>query len=177
MWTLSIFRIIMVLGFFLSAWRWGDWKNWEKYYPSMLFVMVVNLTFGYVAYNHPLWIFNQDAIVKNETIVEFVNTYVALSLTTLIYLSQFPRNGFLPKLLYMLWWVFIYGSLEFIDAKITGGISYDNGWSWVHSVLFDCVMFPTIRIHYVSPFWGWVISIISAIFILIVYDFRLADMK
>lgn len=172
-----IFRGVLTSGFLFAAWRWGDWRNWQKYYSSMLFVMVVNLSAGYISYHHPLWVFSDDILVTTETAVEFVNTYIVLTTTTLIYLTNFPTSGAGKKIAYILFWVLIYGTLEFIDNKIIGGISYANGWMWIYSVLFDLDMFLIIRTHYVRPLWGWAMTIVTAIYILITFGFFSAEMK
>ena len=143
----------------------------------MLFVALVNMSAGYISYHHPLWIFSPDAIVHTETAVEFVNTYLALTATTLVYLSKFPSTGRGQQCAYILMWVFIYGALEFIDHTIIGGISYDNGWSLRSSVLFDCVMFTTIRIHHTRPLLGWLIAFAGAISILTMFNFWPGEMK
>lgn len=172
-----IFRVSLLYGFLFAAWRWGDWRNWQKYYSSILFVMVVNLSAGYISYHHPLWVFNNDILVTTETAVEFVNTYLVLPATTLIYLANFPASGAGKKAAYILFWVLIYGTLELIDNKIIGGISYANGWMWPYSVLFEVGMFLIIRIHHVTPLWGWLITAVMAAFILIAFGFLSAELK
>jgi hypothetical protein len=176
MWLISFFRVCLLTGFLVSAWKWGDWRNWEKYYSSMLFVMVVNLSVGYLGYHHAFWVFNPDAIVSTETVVEFVNTYIALPATTLLFLSNMPPVRKVRQYAYILLWVVIYGTLEGID-HIIGGISYDNGWSYGYSLLFDCAMFITIWIHYARPLLGWLITFSAVTFVVIVFKIFLAEMK
>lgn len=177
MYSNLIFRIFLISGFLFAAWKWGDWQNWRKYYPSMLFVMVVNLSASYITYHYPLWIFNDDFLVSTEMTVEFLNTYVNLPATALVYLTKFPADGLGKKLSYISCWVLLYGLLELIDNKIIGGISYANGWAWPYSVLFDLAMFLIIWTHHVKPLWGWGMAVTTAIVILTTFGFGSAQIK
>ena len=31
------FQIAVSLAALLAAWRWSDWRNWKKYYPTILY--------------------------------------------------------------------------------------------------------------------------------------------
>lgn len=176
MWLVLLFRVCLLSGFLLSAWKWGDWKNWHKYYATILFVMVVNLSAGYISYHHPLWIYNDDAIFTTEMSIEYLNTYLALPAVTLVYLSKFPLTGIASKCAYMLMWVIVFSTIEYIDTRIAG-LSYSNGWEFKYSIVFDCFMFLIIRTHYIRPFWGWLIAIVVAAFILTTFHFFSGEMK
>jgi hypothetical protein len=167
----------MVAGFIAAAWRLGDWRNWPRYYPSVLFVMVVNLSAGYLSYHHSLWNYSGDILVTTQTIVEFINTYINLPATVLVYLSHFPSDGKVRKLLYGGMWVMIYGTFEYLDHYVFGGMLYTNNWSWFHSLFFDIVMFYIIRIHYLNPLTGWLLSFLVALFVITQYGFLTAEMK
>lgn len=177
MWLILVFRICLLTGFLAAAWKWADWKNWERYYPSILFVMVVNLSVGYLGYHHSFWIFNPDALVDTETVVELLNTYVSLSVTTLLFLSHLPAKGWQQQLKHIFLWVFIYGGIEGFDHYFIGGISYEHGWSYGCSLLFDCAMFTTIRVHYSRPLWGWVMTLTAVTGVVIAFNIFLAEMK
>jgi hypothetical protein len=47
-----IFRIILLSSFIIIAYTLGDWNRIEKYYPTILFAMVVNLTVSFLTYHH-----------------------------------------------------------------------------------------------------------------------------
>lgn len=171
-----VFRICLLSGFLISAWKWGDWKNWQKYYSTILFVMVANLSAGYITYHHPLWIYNNDILFTTETSIEYLNTFLALPAATLLYLSKFPLAGIARKCVYILLWVVAFSAIEYIDTRLAG-LSYSNGWEWKYSIVFDCFMFFIIRTHYVKPLWGWLIAAIMAVFILTTFNFFSAEMK
>lgn len=174
--AILLFRISFLVGFLLAAWQWGDWRRWQRYYPTLLFVMVANLTAGYLTYQHPLWDFNPDAFTTSETMVEVLNTFVLLPATTLIYLSNYPAAGPVRQARYILAWVLLFAAIETADT-LAGGITYFNGWSLAHSILFDCVMFPIIRLHHLRPPLAWLASLALAFYILFAFGFFTAEMK
>ena len=51
-----MFRIILVLVFVIIAWKWGDWKNWKLYYPTILFMILGDFVYIFLTYKKPLWI-------------------------------------------------------------------------------------------------------------------------
>ncbi|WP_425058766.1 hypothetical protein SCACP_34220 [Sporomusa carbonis] len=171
-----IFRVVLILAFATSAWRLGDWRNWIKYYPTVLFTMVVNLSVSLLTYHHILWNFNPDLVVKTHTVVEFLNTYIVLSAATFVYLSHFPQYGKLYQYGYVILWILLFGVIEYTDGAI-GGISYQHGWSFASSFALDCAMFVILRIHYLKPAWAWMITFLLAAIILAVFDFGSAEMK
>lgn len=176
MWLIFLFRIGLVGIFLFAAWRWADWKGWKKYYPTVLFVMVVNLAASYITYHHTLWGYHPDPLIKTESTVELVNSFVMLPSSTFLFLSNFPEGSKLHQHVYILLWVVLFSSLEFID-KTLGGIYYSNGWAWQISALFDIVMFTIIRIHYLSPARAWLITLFFTGIILFVFNFGSVEMK
>ncbi|SMD09413.1 CBO0543 family protein [Sporomusa malonica] len=176
MWLILFFRICLVGSFLFAVWKWGDWKNWKKYYPTVLFVMVVNLGASYITYHHGLWNYHQDQLVKTQSTVELINSFVMLPSSTFVFLSNFPVNRKLYQYGYILLWVLIFSSLEYIDKTI-GGIYYSNGWLWQISTIFDIAMFSIIRLHHLSPLRAWLITLFLTGVILIVFNFGSAEMK
>lgn len=174
---LFAFRVFFLLAFLVAALKLGDWKNWQKYYPTILFVMAINLGASLLSYHHVLWDYNPDTFVKTATTVELINSFIMLPATTFVYLSKFPTQYKLTQYSYMLLWVTIYGVLEFIDHYIMKGLSYKHGWSWSTSVIFDVAMFAILRLHYLKPIWAWGASLVVAIVIIIMFDFFTGEFK
>lgn len=166
----------MVGSFLFAAWRWGDWRRWQVYYPTMLFAVAVDLFAAYVSYHRPLWIFNPDALVRSHTGVEIVSTFVMMPTTVLVYLSNFPPAGRARQAAYMLAATALYAVLETADMA-TGGISYANGWSLWCSYLFDGAMFPIFTLHHARPLYGWLATLAMAAYILMAFGFWGAEMK
>jgi hypothetical protein len=176
--TILIFRLCLVLAFLVAAVKWADWKNRAKYYPTILFVMVVNLAASFLTYHHILWNYNPDAMVKSQTIIELVNSFFMLPVTTFIYLSKMsacPSKR--SQFNHIVFWILLYACLEFIDHYIVGGISYKNGWSWPASAIFDIAMFSIIWLHYLRPFAAWTISFAMTAAIILIFNFMSGEFK
>ncbi|MPN52259.1 hypothetical protein SDC9_199915 [bioreactor metagenome] len=139
--------------------------------------MVLYLAASFITYHHALWYYNPDFLVKTETMVEITNSFIMLPVTAFIYLSNFPDSLRLYQYRYILLWAGLYASLEFFDHYIVGGISYENGWSWLNSGIFDVVIFSTIRLHYLRPVWAWIVSFVVLTIILFSFDFLLGEFK
>lgn len=167
-----IFRSCLVIIFFVAFLKLGDRRNWQRYYPTVLFVMVVNLAVSFITYHHSLWNYNPDILVKTQTTVELINSFFMLPTTTFIYLSRFPtKYTQLYQGCYIALWVFIYAILEFIDHYIVGGIFYTHGWAWSTSAIFDIAMFSIIRLHYSKPILAWGSSFLMTAAIIIAFNF------
>ncbi|HWR07132.1 CBO0543 family protein [Sporomusa sp.] len=173
-----LFRVLLLSSFLITAYKIGDWKNRQRYYPTILFVMVVSLAESFATYHHVLWNYNPGLLVKTHTTVEFLNAFVLLPSVTFIFLSKYPFNGTrFYQSGYITLWVLIFSSIELIAHYIIGSISYKNAWSWSASFILDIALFSITRLHYSRPVWAWVFSLIVAITVLIVFDFRSGEFK
>lgn len=176
--AILIFRITLLSLFLLAAWVHADWKNWQKYYPTILYATVESLTASYLTYHHTLWIFNPGAVVTTHTVVELINAFVVLPAVTFTFLSKYPFNErVVRQFVYVFFWVSIFAVAECIAHYIIGSIGYDHGWSWKVSVVFDIGLFTILRVHHTRPFWAWCLSVLVAIVIFLVFDFRSIDIK
>lgn len=41
-----IFRPVKAILYILVCLKWGDWRNWRKYYPTILYVIIWDLIFN-----------------------------------------------------------------------------------------------------------------------------------
>lgn len=162
------------------ALKWGDKKNWRKYYPTILFFILVDLFANFVVVKHPLWIYQETIfgmeILQNHTIINLMIMFVAYPSTILIYIGQFP-NKTLHKIFWILLWIFIYTSIEFINLHYLDLINHFNGWTMTWSVLFNVVMFSTLKIHQERPLIAWIICVLWTITLFIVFDIPISQMK
>jgi hypothetical protein len=177
MWLILLFRVCLLLSFILATLKWGDVKNWRKYYPTLLFVMVINLSISFITYHNQFWIFKPDSLVSTETVIELLNTYILLPATVLLYLANYPDNAYWRNCIYTLGWIFAYSAIEFVDAKFIGGISYAHGWKYAYSPLFDLAMFTIIRLHHDRPLLAWLVTSMLATAVLICLGILSAELK
>ncbi|WP_304511125.1 CBO0543 family protein [Aneurinibacillus tyrosinisolvens] len=146
----------------------GDWKNWRRYYPTILFFITGDLTYNFVTsfLNYPLWRYH-GAIPPNHLLINLLIDFVAYPATILIYLKYAVR-GWKQFAFHYFLWVFLYSIIEFINLNL-GLISHHHGWNIWASILNNLIMFLTLRIHYSYPLLGWLIFFILKIAIIFIF--------
>jgi hypothetical protein len=149
-------RIMSVSMFLASVYKWGDWKNWKKYYPTMYFFGLGDLIYATVFNNKPLWDFPTNFLASPFD--ELLLIFGCFFPTTLVFLSHYPRKLF-SQIAYNSMWIGIYMSLELINFKL-GTIKYHNGWNIWWSLLHNTIQFPLIALHHKNPILAWIIGFI-----------------
>lgn len=152
-----------------ALWKWGDWRNWKSYYPTLLFFISGDFLYLYLLSDHyPMWRYNPQGIDEQ---VNLTNTHITFSImaikypaTILIFLHRFPGSSILKRILYISGWVLLYTINEIIDIKLNL-IKYSNGWSLKWSIFFNSVMFTILLIHHKRPVAAWILSILFIIFL------------
>jgi hypothetical protein len=48
-------RLLKSAIWILAAYKWGDWRNYKKYYPTILFMISGDLVYQFLTYDYPLW--------------------------------------------------------------------------------------------------------------------------
>lgn len=155
----------------VALWKWGDWKNWKEYYPTILFFIVGDFLYLYLLSDrYPMWTYSPATLDEGLTHSHIVLSIMLIKYpaTILIYLSHFPK-GKMKKVLYVLLWVFIYAVNELADIKFNL-IKYDNGWGYGWSILFNTVMFTILGIHYKHPILAWILAGGFIVFLWNVFD-------
>ncbi|MFE8699575.1 CBO0543 family protein [Cytobacillus sp. FJAT-54145] len=154
--ALSIFVIFAV-------WRWGDWRNWQKYHTTMLYFALGNLTYNFLTASYFLWRFNSD-FLSNHTLTEMLYTFIVFPGTALLFLSNYPTTK-KEQLKHYIRWVAIYVLVELVFI-FTNHIHYNYGWHLGWSAAFDVIMFPILYLFYKKPIIAYLISIPIAVFFL-----------
>lgn len=162
--------LLGVLTIFFTV-RFTKWRNWREYYPTILFMIAVNLTASCITHNQRLWIFCESSFLTTHMISDLFHTFITFPCTVLLYLSHYPRQR-THQVYYTLTWAFLYSWAEFCFACL-GLVTYTNGWSLAWSVIFNCVMFPILRVHHSNPLLAWALSITVTIFIWYHFNFSL----
>ncbi|MDG5789263.1 hypothetical protein QA612_17525 [Evansella sp. AB-P1] len=148
--------------FVLAAWKWGDWRNWQKYYPTILFFILGDLAYNYIFYDYTLWEFDERIpLLKYDTFLVFSFMLLRYPATVLIFLGKFPK-GMAKGTAWISLWVIIYIGLEMFDLKM-GLIEHHNGWNLLWSFVFDIMLFVIIKIHHHRPIIAWALTIICSI--------------
>ncbi|MCA1029737.1 hypothetical protein LCL95_01670 [Bacillus timonensis] len=153
----AIFPVV----FLLLALKFGKWKRFSEYYPTLLFMIMGNLLYSFMFKEYPLWRFEhtfEKEIMPTRMTIDLLKTFTSFPLLTFIFLSHFPEGkSFKKQGVYIIFWTFIFVMIEFF-AKLLGMISYHNGWNMWWSIVFDFSMFVILSIHFKRPLVAWVLS-------------------
>jgi hypothetical protein len=163
-----LIRILSASIFLISAYKWGDWKNWKKYYPTMCFFGMGDLIYIAVFYDKPLWDFPTNFLVSS--LDELLLIFGCFFPTTLLFLSHYPKK-LLSQIAYNSMWIGIYMSLELINLKF-GTIQYYNGWNIWWSLLHNTIQFPLIALHHKNPILTWIIALVFLIVIMKIFNLQ-----
>jgi hypothetical protein len=159
--------------FLIAGWKWGDWKRWRDYYPTILFFICGDFLHNFLLYNYPMWTYEEsilgESILSNHTFISLMIMFVVYPSTILIYLGRFPNTKGKQFLWYSLW-VFIYSLTEFINYRYLSLIHHHNGWTIGWSILFNMIMFFMFWVHHKNPLLALGISAIWVIFLWNVFD-------
>ncbi len=167
------YQILVTAIIVFCAWKWGDWKNWRTYYPTMLFFALGDFAYGLLTYNYQLWSFESPLLKK--TLSDFLISLVFFPATLMLFLPHFPK-GLKKQVPYVLLWVIIYTLIE-RASHLLGFFSYANGWTIWWSALFNLFMFPLLQLHHKKPQWALVMSAIVALSVLIYFKVPISSMK
>ncbi|MBD2867191.1 CBO0543 family protein [Paenibacillus arenilitoris] len=159
----------------LAAFKFGD-RNWERYYPTMLFAAIGNLLYELICYDFQLWQLEPNGLPVAMIPILLLIT-VGMPLSTWIFLSRYPEDkGVLGKAGYILLFIAIFILLEYISV-LTGAITYHNDWNLFWSFLFNIVMFIMLRIHYRKPLFGLMLSAAYTGLLIVMFDVTFDKMK
>jgi hypothetical protein len=163
-----------------AAWRWSDWRNWKKYYPTVLFLILFDFFYNVITYNYFLWKFEavtfDKFIYRNHTLIDLGIAFFAFPSIVLLYLSHYPK-GRIKQFFYVSGWIGINTIIELISFYFMKGISYHHSWNTWWSVLVNVLLFVVVRIHYSRPLLAWMISIVASVFFILYFHVPLINMR
>jgi hypothetical protein len=166
--------------FLLAAIKWGDWKRWKVYYPTILFLISVDSIKNFLLYKHMMWtyqeIFFGKALLQNHTLINLMIMAVVYPATILIYLGHFPKARW-KQAFWVSMWIFVYWFVEYINLRFLDLINHHHGWNMWWSLLFLSVMFPMLWIHHKNPLLAWVLSILFTLFLWNVFQVPIEILK
>ncbi|MEH7416075.1 hypothetical protein V7266_12400 [Neobacillus drentensis] len=160
-------EIIGVSTWILAGLKWGDWKNFSKYYGTILYFILGDVLYYYLSYNHRLWSLAPTWPIKSEFVC-LTGEFIVFTSTILIFLGRYPCSRFI-SLWWTALWVVIYTANEWILLK-TDTIKYYHGWTILDSFLFNILLFCLLRLHYKKPSFTFVISIPISIILIYLYS-------
>lgn len=156
----------------LASIKWANWRKWQLYYPTILYITVSNLLYKFFALNDfHLWkLSSNDFFFQSHFGIFLWHILLINPLFTLMYLSKFPEGQLRKKMFYILAWLASFMTMEFI-LLTSGHINYFHGWNFKWTILFDLVMFLMLRLHFKKPLWAIILSIFNTLFYLVVFGY------
>lgn len=151
----------MAVFILIIVWRFGNWSHWKDYHATMLYFSIGNLTYNFLIQTHFLWRFKPD-FLTNYLFTEMLYTFIVFPATVLLFIGNYPQEK-RKVLFHYSKWILIYVGFELLFVR-TGHIQYQFGWSLGWSFLFDCIMFPMLRLHFKYPALAYLLSIPIALF-------------
>ncbi|WP_110840812.1 CBO0543 family protein [Paenibacillus flagellatus] len=148
--------IILAIAFILAAWKWGDWRTWQKYHSTILYFLFCDALYNYFTYEYPLWRHTPISWIPSYTGIELL-AMICFACTPLIYLGRFPNKRW-KSISWVFLWVSLYSAIEG-GLYLLGAMKYDHGWTFLHSVLFNMLMFPMLRLHFKHPLFTYLLSV------------------
>jgi UDP-N-acetylmuramyl pentapeptide phosphotransferase/UDP-N-acetylglucosamine-1-phosphate transferase len=168
------FRIVITLFYLFVAWKYGDWKNKKKIYPSILFYICISFSISYITHDFLLWEY-KNPFLKSHKLTDIFLTLITFPSMVFIYFSFFPfKSSFFKQSLFILGSIFV---LSFIEGifHLLNMIDYSNGWNFGWSIIVWCFLFISLRIHYSKPFFAWLIAIACTVFLILYFDIPVFD--
>lgn len=170
-----MFNLTVCFSNILWVWLWGDWRNWEKYHSTILYLILCDLLYAYLCYNHPLWEFITPVPFLNHTMMDLLVSFISYPCAMLIYLGRFPKK----RMRQILWgglWVGAWSFLEWISLQL-GEFVYHNGWNLAWTVTLNTALFLMVRLHYKRPLLTYALSVVATITLLVIFNVPFSKMK
>ena len=151
--------LLMGIIFGGACYKWGDWKHWKLYYPTLLFYMVGALTENIITAKKVLWLFYGSYPI--DRLSDYIFGLLIFPSIEILFLSRYPK-GFMRQLVYMLSFIGLMSLVELILYS-THLLVYYNGWTYGWSVLLYIGVFPLLRLHFKKPIVALVVLFALAI--------------
>lgn len=144
----------LFIAYAAACFKWGAWRRWEEFYPTILYLIIGSLTCAYVFFEYRLWIFIS---FMGDSVTCLIIKNLIYPPAVILFLTHYPE-GFVKQLLYITGWAAVNTMLEYI-ACVLGGIYYDHGWTLLCSFILFFIAFALVRLHYKKPLLVWIPSL------------------
>ncbi|MGE5494480.1 MAG: CBO0543 family protein [Burkholderiales bacterium] len=165
-------RILFILLYGAVCFKWGAWKRWKEFYPTILYMITGNLAYSYIYCNYPLWHYKG---LWCHTINDLAVAFLVYPCAVIVFLTHWPQGRF-KQIAYILAWSAFHTLIEHIST-LAGGFEHYSGWNIFWSAGMYICMFALIRVHYRRPLVAWLISAVCAVIIAVVFGLPLESLE
>jgi hypothetical protein len=172
-----MFPIIVGLISIVCAWKWGDWKNWRIYLPTIQYFIIGDMLYNLFAWNYPLWSYpHPPNLFPNHLLNNLFIMFTIYPSTMLIFLYRYPKQNWVKQTIYLIIWIGLW--LVFEKVMVWRGLCvYSHGWTYGTSVVFIFIMVPMLLLHYKYPLWAYILSLPITIFLLLWFHVPFLSVK
>ncbi|ADY56069.1 hypothetical protein Sgly_1772 [Syntrophobotulus glycolicus DSM 8271] len=163
----NLMIVVLAFIFLIACYRWGAWRNWKTYYPTILFFISGDFIYLYLFSVKPLW--QYTAKMMPGTITTLIVALIIYPCTVLLFLPNYPRSGLFKKIRFVSFWVLLFSGLEYLGLKYNF-MQHFHGWNFICSVVFDCILFPLLVIHQKKPYIAWFLAFIFCVGVLFLFQ-------
>ncbi len=163
--------LLIFIGFFsiACAWRWGDWRHWHRYLPTIQYLIMGDMLYNLLCQHFLMWSYPSPPNLFPSHL--FNNLFIMFTIypsTMLLFLYRFPKANISKKILYIVFWICLWLVYELI-MDIRGLLIYDNHWSYSASVCFVIIMVPMLYLHFKRPGLAYLVSVPIIVALLIYF--------
>ncbi|HEY5560496.1 MAG TPA: CBO0543 family protein [Clostridiaceae bacterium] len=168
-----MYHVLLGIASILICYKYGDWKNWKKYYPTILFFILSNVVCILLVYNHPLWQYQPGII--NHTFTDLFVCITVYPSTVMLFIPNFPKKK--TKIItHISYYVAIYTIVELVATKL-GYFTYSNGWNIGCSLIFNYILFSILYLHYKKPIYAWIFALTSPHILFFIMKIPYSDIR
>jgi hypothetical protein len=164
--------IILTVLCAIVCFKWGAWRRWREYYPTILYVIIGDMAYNFVFHDHTLWLYDG---VFNHTTSDIIAAFLMFPSVVILYLTRWPKR-IVTQALYILAWAAFNTLFEYISV-VLGVFEYDHGWGILWSFGLLVIAFIMMRLHYRKPLVAWPISAVLALLTALAFGLPIGRLK
>jgi hypothetical protein len=164
--------LVFVLLYIGICFKWGAWRRWREFYPTILYVIIGDLAYNFVFHDYSLWAYSG---LFNHTTSDLIIAFCVFPSMVILFLTHWPQ-GYLKQALYVIAWATVHTLIEGLSILI-GNFCYTNGWCIIYSFLFLIIAFLLIKLHYSHPLIVWPISAALAVLVMLIFRLPFETIK
>lgn len=162
----GMYLVAIVMFSIFAAWKWGDWRNWREYLPTIQFFIIGDLLYNLFTWDYPLWSYpHPPSIFRNHLITNLFIMFTIYPSAMLIFLYRYPMRRF-KQFIYILLWIGIWILFEIYMHFISKLCEYTHGWTFAWSIFFIIIMNLMFILHHKNPKWAYLLSAPFILFLL-----------
>jgi len=110
-----MYHIFLAVVSIAICYKFGDWRNWSKYYSTILFFILSNVVCILLTYNHTLWLY--ETKILNHTFCDLFISITVYPSIVMLFIPKFPKK-ITESITHISFYVAIFTIAEFIGMTL-----------------------------------------------------------